>query len=463
MDFMLDLEIMRKTFFMGSDGENFTHRPSQHIKVFPFTGNNNATIVTAFSSVIGEWLRLTGNNNSIPESMETTLNKIAQSLDDVDDHAKEKLMQIIQKIYWDDKKSLRPNSVISMGYIPCEDQSELKTAQYLYSVLGDHQDLQNIVHEAMEHSSSEANVLEKAVVGALEAEKCGTTDDEPYFQVHHAPQAMFARDLRFVLKSNSRAKEHLVELLEFYHFFYTSQTSLTLDQFEHGKRDVIIPLYFSLDWEKTNKARACYTSGWQQLLSAIKNQFYHAITLEMLNQNPNEKQFDYIALKEYVDQNDAEEYVAEQVRTVCEMYRHAISDCSEMNDLQRNEQYGPAFAEVHYLYENVRTQFRNTGRGRVSDGYIKHFESFCHDRFLKPRGASGLMLNITEEFLIFLTKLAINDEEQLSLNEVFHQFELRGVYLDQPSKDEVIQFYTKLNLIEKKSDSGDAQYVRRIL
>ena len=51
----------------------------------------------------------------------------------------------------------------------------------------------------------------------------------------------------------------------------------------------------------------------------------------------------------------------------------------------------------------------------------------------------------------------------MSLNEVFHQFELRGVFLDQPSKDEVVKFYTKLNLIDKKSDSGDAQYVKRIL
>ena len=122
------------------------------------------------------------------------------------------------------------------------------------------------------------------------------------------------------------------------------------------------------------------------------------------------------------------------------------------------------FSEVNYLYESVRTQFKSgLSRSSANDRYVKHFEIFCHDRFLKSRGASGLMLNITEEFLIFLTKLAIHDEEKLSLNEVFRQFELRGVFLDQPSKDEVVQFYTKLNLIEKKSDSGDAQYVRRIL
>lgn len=143
----------------------------------------------------------------------------------------------------------------------------------------------------------------------------------------------------------------------------------------------------------------------------------------ILNQNPTGEQFDYIALRDYVQKTGMEEEVAAQIRSVCDLYRNAISDCSELNDLQKNEQLGTVFSEVNYLYESVRTQFRNTGRGRVSDGYVKHFETFCHDRFLKSRGASGLMLNITEEFLIFLTKLAIHDEEKLSLNEVFSGYD----------------------------------------
>lgn len=305
--------------------------------------------------------------------------------------------------------------------------------------------------------------MEKAVFEALQAKIEPPAPIDPYYIVHLAPQKIFMKDLKFILKNTARTKEYLVDLLEFYHFFYTSQTCLALSRFEHGDRYEIVPLYFSLDWERTNKARECYRSGWQQLLPAIKQQFYHAVTLEILNQNPTGEQFDYIALRDYVQKTGMEEEVAAQIRSVCDLYRNAISDCSELNDLQKNEQLGTVFSEVNYLYESVRTQFRNTGRGRVSDGYVKHFETFCHDRFLKSRGASGLMLNITEEFLIFLTKLAIHDEEKLSLNEVFRQFELRGVFLDQPSKDEVVQFYTKLNLIEKKSDSGDAQYVRRIL
>lgn len=51
----------------------------------------------------------------------------------------------------------------------------------------------------------------------------------------------------------------------------------------------------------------------------------------------------------------------------------------------------------------------------------------------------------------------------MRLNDVFGEFERRGVFLDNLSKDQAALYFEKLNLIEKKSDSGDAKYVKRIL
>lgn len=82
---------------------------------------------------------------------------------------------------------------------------------------------------------------------------------------------------------------------------------------------------------------------------------------------------------------------------------------------------------------------------------------------MKNRGRSGLMLNLSEETLIFLTKICIKNQEQMRLKDVFQAFESRGVFLDSISKEQVANYYEKLNLIEKKSDSGDAKYVKRIL
>ena len=74
-----------------------------------------------------------------------------------------------------------------------------------------------------------------------------------------------------------------------------------------------------------------------------------------------------------------------------------------------------------------------------------------------------MMLNLSEETLIFITKLCIKNQEQMRLKDVFKAFERRGIFLDDISKEQATDYYEKLNLIEKKSDSGDAKYVKRIL
>ena len=62
-----------------------------------------------------------------------------------------------------------------------------------------------------------------------------------------------------------------------------------------------------------------------------------------------------------------------------------------------------------------------------------------------------------------MTKICINNQKKLKLNELFKEFELRGLFFDRDSQTKIVQLYEKLNLLEKKSDSGDAQYVKSIL
>ena len=51
----------------------------------------------------------------------------------------------------------------------------------------------------------------------------------------------------------------------------------------------------------------------------------------------------------------------------------------------------------------------------------------------------------------------------MRLVDVFKSFERKGVFFDEGTKETVVKFYERLNILEKKSDSGDAQYVKRIL
>ena len=70
---------------------------------------------------------------------------------------------------------------------------------------------------------------------------------------------------------------------------------------------------------------------------------------------------------------------------------------------------------------------------------------------------------MTEEDIILMTKICIGDNGRMKLNKLFNEFEVRGISFDRDSKTKIVQLYEKLNLLEKKSDSGDAQYVRSVL
>lgn len=64
------------------------------------------------------------------------------------------------------------------------------------------------------------------------------------------------------------------------------------------------------------------------------------------------------------------------------------------------------------------------------------------------------MLTLSEELLILMTKIVIEGKKQMRLNELFDAFRKRGIYLDKQSQKSVVEFYEKLNLIEKKAIAG---------
>ena len=207
-----------------------------------------------------------------------------------------------------------------------------------------------------------------------------------------------------------------------------------------------------------------YTEGWQKLERSLKKMFAHVTVLELLNHTVSGSELvDYIRIAEITKNDVVDKEISEQIDEITNYYRKAIKDSPEMNELHKEYSLrNHTDAAIHYLFESVKTQFENTDRSKAYNTYANNFIDYCL-KFLKSRGRSGLMLNLTEEMLIFLTVLSIKNQEEMRLKDVFNEFERRGVFLDNFSKDQVATYYEKLNLIEKKSDSGDAKYVKRIL
>ena len=80
--------------------------------------------------------------------------------------------------------------------------------------------------------------------------------------------------------------------------------------------------------------------------------------------------------------------------------------------------------------------------------------------FEKRRDYSVLVFD--EEMLLFLVAMLAKNE-RIRMEDLFKRFREYGVEFSFQTKNAIGDYLLKLNLLERKSDSGEAQYVRVVL
>ena len=441
----------------------YTHLTGKSFLLFPFIANGSIPAVTDLEIVVGRYLCDIEQREVTPIFLPDLLNSPYIS---VEEDQKESFKKIIQNLFFNSDGSVKPTSFQLLKHIECKESLKKKIAEYLSDVLGEKEILREALRDASQEAVNSSNVLERFVLSQVDmSSACNAEKDRlHYFRIEDSLTKVYNEDFEYIVKDPLRARTYIIPLLEFYFFSYTAQTCLQLSRFMDGERNEIIPLYFCLEWEKTSQSRNCYSNGWAFLSKSLKTIFAHANTLEILNQTEDGSDVvDYIAIGESLKANpELDAVYAGKIDKLTECYRSVITDSTSMNEYVKECNYSRATdASIRYLFESVRLQFEEVRESPYS-AYARQFDKFS-DKFKKNRGRNGQMLNLNESTLIFLTKLAIKDKEKVRLNEIFSEFEKRGVFLDSISKQGVTEYFTKLNLIETKSDSGDAMYVRRIL
>jgi len=72
------------------------------------------------------------------------------------------------------------------------------------------------------------------------------------------------------------------------------------------------------------------------------------------------------------------------------------------------------------------------------------------------------ILNLDDEMLFFLMAM-ISKGTRMKLEDLYEGFGKYGVAFDYDTKAAIENYLLKLNLLERKSDSGEAQYVKIVL
>lgn len=446
-----------KTFSFSDN--SLIHKPDVKFKMLPFVANDKDYVVD-FDGVIGAFIRFLNDKALNPKFNRDEFFKELKNLVEASDLEKEIVAGIIDNLFIRDG-DLTVFNVKSLHYIRSSNNQE-KIAFFLYSIFIDQQLKEQFAHLL---KNSDTNVIHKLVFDALpQLQNINKQYDERYFGCLPYVQNVFKEDFEYLLKNQELFGKNIKRLLEYYFMFYISQLAVKLNKFENGNKNTLEKIYMTLSWEVTSRTRQAYEYGWKFVKEHVVNLFSHALTLELMSHNNMDLKMDYIKIKEELANED---YVGGQIDELISEYKKRIVGVN-FNQYKYDSSKDGIYVvsnKVRELFEIIDFQFSvNKKRNSAYRHYQTRFIDFVQTNFGKRRGGLGYNFNINEQDIILFTQIIIGIKGgRIRLVNLFTEFERRGLIFDRESTRKIVELFEKLNLLEKKSDSGDAQYVRSIL
>jgi DNA phosphorothioation-dependent restriction protein DptG len=470
----------------------FQHNTGDTIKLLPFNtqyskyGKNCKTDFGLFQGIVGECFRISNNkqfNKKLTKdkepSFKTKLKKhiLEECVNKVDTEHSQDFKEVVINLFFEEDGSLIKFNKKMLSYMHFINEEPIlkETSKFFYEIFLNTKILNNkdLV------SSENDNLFYKLITDGLPKleDKHILKISRKYTNVFDEITILFLNDFNILSNREELFLEHIEDLFKYYYFFYLSQTAINLNKFEKNKE--IKPIYFSMNWETLSETRRSYNFGWKHVLFDLENLFSHANTIELLNYISinDEKIGDYESIVNHCKTLSADEIniLISKIKELSEFYKPQIEslkspfkagknwlDCESSLSTKLNaKKFDTEIQiEIYSLFYRIDYQFINSTRDKPYKDYSNWLIEFFKSNYTKMRGRLGHTSAIDQKTLLFFTKICIGDKEKIRLKSLWDKLEQRGISFDETSKVEIVKLFERINLLEKKSDSGDAQYVK---
>lgn len=454
------IEDLRKSLNVKiKDGKKSLQHTVKHAKFLPFQTRNpeRAKFTNGFEPVLGELFRKIESYRMKEDiDIELVITDICNQVQ-VSDEDRPHLESILES-YLYQSNSLRLFHASVFKYIPLsktkEYVGEREIAQYILDTLIPEDSKLKDIMELKENE----HVLTRLIYSQLpnlESAQSGNI----YAATFPFISEVFSEDLETILSKREFFMTHINMFLAYYYFFSVSQLTLKLNQFWKMDTEAPTPIFYNLDWENSNRNRSAATKGFKTIVESARRVLIHINTLEQLNIFMGSKNLLYPELVNLFEGQETREKAL-----ILESLNDWIDEYSDIAvGMTDNHEKAKTFEEsIHRLQGQIVKAYEKPSMQGQTSRYALSITEIGKLYFLKTRGALGYTLNVNQDFLLLLTALCVK-HEKISLKQLFMEYERRGVYFDRYSREAIVELLNKLNLIEKKSDSGDAQYVKPIL
>ncbi|MGR6542096.1 DNA phosphorothioation-dependent restriction protein DptG [Paenibacillus tundrae] len=462
MEYQFQIETIIEKFKLNS---SIRHNPKIPVEILPYN-TKFKEVQFNLKEVVSEFLRLVGKKKISSETNpEQLIETVLKSIEFKDINQKNEFKQMIKTLFIDENNQLFLFHPQTLYYINTVENENRKLAEFLYAVLWNGK----AAWEISKDENQTDDLMSSLIFKALPELKSEESQSQKFSTLIPEISDLFAVDFEWLSTKQDLFTQQFEKLLSYYYFFYVTQLSRRNEALFATYEKSVVPIYFTFEEEeKLSKTRVSYEYGWKNIERSINRMFTHVNFLKMLNISVEEtgKLLSYHEIAEILRSGTYEEIsiIEEAVDKVIEQYGEGLSDVkwNQMNLNPANYDL-TVLNKLSTLFQMIDFQFNNSFRSKPYNEYKMWFTHFCQRTFLKSRGRSGKMLILDTDYLLFLTKVIIKDEPKIRLKKLFEQFEIRGIIYDRDTQISIIEYFEKLNLLEKKSDSGDAIYVKAFL
>ena len=451
-----NIQELKKSLSMTNEG--IKHKIGVKSKFFPFTTNERYVInQKETSGTVAELVRLINGKqlDTTEINIDEIIKKIMSLVQIEDENDEGYLYEIIKEQIMNKDGSRNIFHYKLYNYIN-SNKKEQKIAKFLYDIVFKNMDYFNEIYNEVQ----DEDVITKLILEGMDQadyliDKRLNKNEDVYENKLTFITKLAYEDFKFLSTNKEFFLEYFERLVYFYYFYYLIQLCIKINKRFNVDYNKVEETYYLLDWEKAGKNRKSTLKGYKDIRSRGEDLWVNLNVIEHSNFLMGTENYNLVEIEEYfksLEEDKKKEYL-ETLKEWIKEYK--ICTQQEYNDIELDFNI-----LMNEIIKSVSVKLSEPGRGRR---LFNNVEEIGKLYFLKSRGGSyGYMFNLTQETVLMLTAICVI-EEKITLKALFEEYNKRGVFLDKESKELVVKFLEKLNLIDKKSDSGDAQYVKSIL
>lgn len=462
MDYDANLESVRKLLHFDS---SIKHDFNDEFTLLPFqtrTPNRPNYKEFGFTKIIAEFSRLLYDKKWENDlSLDILMENLNDAVDFDPDDGKF-LKTIINDYLFDESQELSIVHPYLYLYVPVSSKKsrtgELEVAKFFRDVMfHDFPEIKEYFSLSINESVSKNNALISLILENL-PELTNKEIKSTYFPKLDYVLKLFRDDISYAMKYEDFFSKNLEDLFAYYYFFYISQLCLKLKTPKgaiDNETDIneVEKLYFLVDGESVSSTRETIDVGFDLLKTNNVNLIDKIYVIDYVNRLLGTKGLFISELRNEVYSLNKEDF--NKFMTV---FKSFINEYIDKLNITENFEINDDFDNLC----DILFKCLNKKDPAIGGRYAKSLTDVANKYFLKNGGRHGKVLNISQNMLVAITALCIR-KDKIKRNDLFKEYEKRGLFFDKKSKIEIDNILTKLDLVDKKSDSGDAQYVKRIL